>query len=203
MKSFRRAVAGILVLSALVCSGCFTKTKKNKEFSYDDLEAVMDEFSTCKTENVEDYNHASRQGADIKYLICSGKEAQEFYTTGVNRLKRFPSMKISQLFYCMAYGPSCFFMVTSEETGKGNMYFKMLCKSKSVKMKEFDAEIIEADEYQYLIYENDVYYTLIYQRGDTILFMRVHKKSDNAVEIADAVCEKFEIISPSEWSQKE
>ena len=79
----------------------------------------------------------------------------------------------------------------------------MLCKSKAVKMKESDAEIIEADEYQYLIYENDVYYTLIYQRGDTVLFMRVHKKGDIVVEIADAVCEKLEIISPSEWSQQE
>ena len=196
-------MAGILVLSALVCSGCFKKSKEKKDFSYDDIEAVMDEFSTCKTENVEDYNHASRQGADFKYLICSGDEAQDFYTKGVNRLKMFPSLKISTLYFSMPYLSSTFFMVTSEETGKGNMYFKMLCKSKAVKMKEFNAEIIEADEYQYLIYENDVYYTLIYQRGDTILFMRVHKKSDNAVEIADAVCEKFEIISPSEWSQKE
>ena len=194
-------MAGILVLSTLVCSGCFKKSKEEKDFSYDDVEAVMDEFSTCKTENVEDYNHASRQGADFKYLICSGKEAQEFYTTGVNRLKRFPSMKISTLYFSMPYLSSTFFMVTSKKSGNGKKYFKMLCNSKGGQMEGIEAEIEKADDYQYCICENDVYYKAIYQRGDTILFLQVHKKGDIVLEIADDICEKLGIISLSEWSQ--
>ena len=200
MRSFRRAVAGILVLSALVCSGCFTKTKKNKEFSYDDLEAVMDEFSTCKTENVEDYDHASRQGADFKYLICSGDEAQDFYTKGVNRLKMFPSLKISQLFYCMPYKGGCFFMVTSKKSGNGKKYFEMLCNSKGGQMAGAEPPQ-KSDDYQYCICDNDPFYIAIYQRGDTVLFLQVLKKKDIVVEIADDVCEKLGIISLSEWSQ--
>ena len=204
MRSFRRAVAGMLVLSTLVCSGCFLKSKTKKEngYSYDDIEAVMGEYSTFKTETLKDYEDEDRHDADFKYVICSGREAQEVYKKGINLSNRFPTLKVSKVFLCMPYKSSLFFMITPEEQDKGNMYFKKFCNNSKDVGDYKTTEVEKKGEYQYLISESDAYYTAVYQRGDTILYMRVHKKSDNVVEIADAVCKQLGITSLTEWIQE-